>query len=134
MQIVETLHSRMNKNGPTQICVRQPFKIWSNMVCLNQGVSYSQKFRSERGFPNLANIRNFPIYVSQILIEYRKVKILKSELKTEKSKKNKHKNNVAWKENKKKYIKIDLMCVTWHLNIGLLILCRRTCEYYAITL
>ena len=65
------------------------------MVCLNQGVSYSQKFRSERGFPNLANIRNFPIYVSQILIEYRKVKILKSELKTEKSKKNKHKNNVA---------------------------------------
>ena len=50
----------------------------------------------------------FPKY----LTEYRKVKILKSEFKTEKSKKNKHKNNVALKENKTKYIKIDMMCVT----------------------
>ena len=55
--------------------------------------------------PNLC----FPNTLS-IKIEYQNVKIVKSEFKSEKSKKNKHKYNVLLKENKKKDIKLDMMC------------------------
>ena len=67
----------------------------------------------------------FPKY----LIEYQIVKIKKSKFKSEESNKNKHKSDVVLKINNKKSIKIDMMSVTWPLNICLLILCVRTCEH-----
>ena len=63
----------------------------------------------------------FPEY----LIEYQNVKIVKST--SEKSKKNKHKNNAVLKENKKKDIIINVCYVTF--KYFLLILRIRTCEY-----
>ena len=52
--------------------------------------------------------------------------------KSEESKKKK--NNVVLKENKKKDIKINMICVMRPLNIYLHILRIHTCKYYAIAL
>ena len=82
--------------------------------CLfDQGVSYSQKFHGRRSFTNLASSRTSQFMFPKYLIEYQNVKIVKST--SEKSKKNKHKNNAVSKENKKDIIMN--MCVTWPLNI-----------------
>ena len=66
---------------------------------LVQGVSYSQKFRSKCGFPNLAMVE-LPNLRSQIINRVPKCKNNESKFKSEKSKKNKHKRNVVLKENK----------------------------------
>ena len=72
-------------------------------------------------------MEDFQIFVSVPLIVYHQnLEIVKSKLKSEKSNK-KHKCNIVLKENKKKKeIKIDMMSVTWPLDIYLLILCKHT--------
>ena len=69
------------------------------MVCLNQGVSYSHKFRGKCGFP-------------KHLIGYQKVKIIKSECKSEKVRKANIKTMQFRKNQDKKDIKIDMVCAT----------------------
>ena len=54
--------------------------------------------------------------------------------KSEKSKKIKHKKCSFKRKWEKKDIKKDMMCVTWPLNICLVILHIRTCEDYTIDL
>ena len=65
-----------------------------------QGVSYSRKLHSKRGFPNLAHGRTSQFMFPKYSLEYQNVKIVKS--------KNKHKSNVVLKEHGKKDIKIDI--------------------------
>ena len=67
-----------------------------------QGVSYSQKLRSKRGLPNLANGRTFQ-FVSKYLKDYQNLKLGKSKFKSEKSRRNKHKSNAVLKRNKKRH-------------------------------
>ena len=59
---------------------------------------------------------------------------MKSKFKRDKSKKSKHKNFSFKRKQGKEDIKIDMMGVTAPLNICLLILFIRTCEYYTIAL
>ena len=61
-------------------------------------------------------------------------KTVKSKLKSEKSKENKHKKCSFKRKHEKKNITINMMCVKWPLNISLLILCICTCEHYTIAL
>ena len=69
------------------------------MVCLNQGVSYSHTFCGKCDFPKL-------------LIGYQKVKIIKSECKSEKVRKANIKTVQFRKNQEKKDIKIDMVCAT----------------------
>ena len=62
-----------------------------------QGVSYSQKVCGKHGFPNLANSKASQLMFPKHLIECQNKKIAKSKFKSEKSNKNKHKNNVVKK-------------------------------------
>ena len=50
----------------------------------DQGISYSQKFRGKRGFPNLAKGRTSQFMFPKYLIEYQNVKIGESKFKSEK--------------------------------------------------
>ena len=52
-----------------------------------QGVSYTQKFRGKRGFPDLANGTTSQFMFRKYLIGYQNVKIVKSKFKGEKSRK-----------------------------------------------
>ena len=62
-------------------------------------VRYSQKFRRKHGFSNLVNGSTSQFRFPKYLIEYQNVKNrMTSKLKTEKSKKKKHKTNVVIKE------------------------------------
>ena len=93
-----------------------------NLWCgqLTQGVSFSQKFWGKCDNLNLVNGRTSQFMFPKNL-EYENVKRVKTKFKSEKSNKNKHKNNVVLKENKKKYIKIDMMSVSGPLSTCLLI-------------
>ena len=60
---------------------------------------------------------------------------MRSKLKSEKSKKNKHINNVVFKKKRdKKDIKKDMICVMRPLNICLLISRIHTSKHYTIAL
>ena len=58
--------------------------------------------------------------------------LVKSKFKSEKSKKNKRKNRSFKRKWEKKDIKINTMCVTWPLNICLVILRIRSFEHYIL--
>ena len=79
-----------------------PYFIKESWWCCCQGVSYSQKFCSKHGFPNLANSRTSQFIFSKHLMKHQNVKVVKLKFKSKESNKIKHKNNVVLKENKKK--------------------------------